>query len=117
MANIAQDQLLKAAPSSFNSALQMLTYLTAYNATLTANEDLHPFVESSTFADDIKYHGGAWQSDYHFVDYPWIEVGTESDYKISLSTRNVTEGIKNIVDWLSGKNGLAYQQSYLYDYI
>jgi hypothetical protein len=38
----------------------MLTYLAAYNASLTVGELDHPFVEAATFADDIKYHGGAW---------------------------------------------------------
>ena len=40
--------------------MQLLTYLKAYNATLTVNEGDHPYVEVATFADDIKYHGGAW---------------------------------------------------------
>jgi hypothetical protein len=41
-------------------AIDLLKTLEAYNATLTANEADHPFVEAATFADDIKYHGGAW---------------------------------------------------------
>jgi hypothetical protein len=60
VANIAQDLLEKNSPSSLNSALNMLTYLAAYNATLTVGEGSYPYVESATFADDIKYHGGAW---------------------------------------------------------
>jgi hypothetical protein len=30
-------------------------------------------VECATFADDIKYHGGEWQADYHFVDIPYVD--------------------------------------------
>ena len=52
--------LKKNSPASFDSAIQMLTYLKVYNATLTVGEENHPFVETATFADDIKYHGGAW---------------------------------------------------------
>lgn len=60
VANIAQDLLQQNSPSSFSYALNMLSYLTAYNASLVAGEKDHPFVETATFADDIKYHGGAW---------------------------------------------------------
>ena len=38
----------------------MLDNLKIYNQSLTTGEADHPFVESATFADDIKYHGGAW---------------------------------------------------------
>lgn len=75
VANIAQDLLIENSPSSFNSALTMLEYLKNYDASLTAGEADHPFVECATFADDIKYHGGAWQSDFHFVDNPFIGEG------------------------------------------
>lgn len=60
VANIAQDLLEQNSPASLQKALEMLTYLADYNATLTVGEVDHPFVESATFADDIKYHGGAW---------------------------------------------------------
>lgn len=33
----------------------------------------YPFVESSTFADYIKMRGGSWQSDWHFVDTPYLD--------------------------------------------
>ena len=65
---------------------------------------MYPYIECSTFADDIKYHGGAWQSDYHFINYPFIdqEGKTEADYPDSekIKTRNITEAIKNIVGWI-----------------
>ena len=35
-------------------------------------EDRFPFVECATLADDIKYIGGSWQSDWHFTDIPWF---------------------------------------------
>jgi hypothetical protein len=43
-----------------NQAIELLATLHAYNATLTDHEGDHPFVEVATFADDIKYNGGAW---------------------------------------------------------
>lgn len=36
-------------------------------------EKSYPFVECATLADDIKYIGGGWQSDWHFVDLPWFD--------------------------------------------
>lgn len=71
----------------------MLGHLKAYDASLTAGEADHPFVECATFADDIKYHGGAWQSDFHFVDNPLIGEGKASDYNIAVSPHNLTYGI------------------------
>ncbi len=60
VANIAQNRLLENSPASLTTAVDLLKVLEAYNATLTVNELNHPFVEAATFADDIKYHGGAW---------------------------------------------------------
>jgi len=81
----------------------MLSILHTSDPDLTYREDQHPFVECSTFADDIKYHGGAWQSDYHFYTIPYISEGDESDYDIDTSTRTLVIGVQDIVAWLSGK--------------
>jgi len=48
------------APESLEDANEMLAYLMASDPDLTYHESDHSFVECSTFADDIKYHGGAW---------------------------------------------------------
>lgn len=60
VANIAENRLLENSPDSYQQAVDLLKTLEAYNATLTYREVNHPFVECATFADDIKYHGGAW---------------------------------------------------------
>lgn len=78
---------------------------------------MHPFVECATFADDIKYNGGAWQSDFHFVDVPYVDQGQASDYNITTKSHYLTQGIQNISDWLSQKNGTDYLTSYMYTYI
>jgi hypothetical protein len=97
VANIAQDLLQQNSPSALSEALTTLSYLTTYNASLTTGEGNYPFVECATFADDIKYHGGAWQSDFHFVDNPFIQEGKASDYKIDNNPHNLTYGIEMIV--------------------
>ena len=60
MANIAQNQLLANSPESLNYALDLLAYLRDADPDLCYEDGDHPFVECATFADDIKYHGGAW---------------------------------------------------------
>ena len=66
VASIAENVLSDKAPNSVKAAHKLLTYLPKYNATWTAHEGEHPFVETATFADDMKYHGEMWQSDFHF---------------------------------------------------
>jgi hypothetical protein len=117
VANVAQNLLLQNDSSAWDAAINMLQSLRDYDPVLTSHENLHPFVECATFADDIKYNGGAWQSDFHFVDVPYVDEGQISDYNITQNTHYLTEGIQNISDWLSGKNGTAYQSSYMYTYI
>jgi len=69
------------------------------------HEKDHPFVESSTYADDIKYHGGMWQQAWHFDDIPIYGDGSKpSDFNITLGKHNVTEALPVIKDWLLGKD-------------
>ena len=95
----------------------MLSVLKSTDPDIVTHEDQHPFIESATFADDIKYHGGMWQQAYHFKDIPWYETGEASDYPDPTTPRNLTVGLTNIVAWLSGKQGDKYKDSYIYDYI
>jgi hypothetical protein len=117
VANVAQNLLLANDVSTWNAANAMLQSLRDYDPVLTSHEDMHPFVECATFADDIKYNGGAWQSDFHFVDVAYIVEGQASDYNIVPKKHYLTQGIQNISDWLSGKNGDDYLTSYMYTYI
>lgn len=90
----------------------------AYNATLTNGEDNHPFVESATFADDIKYHGGAWQSDFHFSAEAWYPDNDPENYSYKFSKHNLTYGMEAIVQWLGApEDGEDYLDSYMYQYI
>ena len=114
VANVAYNLLNERNPDSLASAEKMLAYLTDYNSTFTTHEKDHAFVETATFADDLKYHGEMWQSDFHFLNTPWIETGSESDYDVKSSTRNITIGMKDIRDWISGKQGEDYKEGYMY---
>ena len=117
VSNIAQNVLEERAPSSLASANEMLGYLADYDSEMTTHEDKHAFVECATFADDYKYHGEGWQGDFHFIDYPWIEDGSEGDFDVDLSDRNLTTALNDIVGWLSGKLGNDYLDSYMYTYL
>lgn len=97
----------------------MLQHLTDYDASKTWREDKHALVECSTFADDYKYRGEGWQRYYHYINYPYIEDDDEEVdlYKIRSSSKNITEACKQIVAWLSGKQGEDYKESYIYTYL
>ena len=117
VANIAQNLLEENAPEALDSANQMLTYLADSYPDMTTHEDMHAFVECATFADDLKYHGEMWQSDFHFVKYWNIEEGSESDYDIDTCVRNLTIGLSDITEWLSGKGGDDYKDHYMYTFL
>jgi len=75
-------------------------------------------VECATFADDIKYHGGAWQSDFHFEDKTFQAKGDDNVYDYDYNKHNMTYGSANLIQWLSTvDDGEQYKQSYIYDYI
>ena len=48
---------------------------------MIVSEGSYPFVECATFADEIKGKNGTWQSNWHFVDTPYLDQGDDlSDY-------------------------------------
>ena len=109
---------MEKAPNSLAAANQMLTYFAEFDPTEVTHELDHAFVECATFADDVKYHGEGWQSDFHFKDTNYIEEGVESDYTIANpNPNNLLSGLYSIVAWLSGKQGTDYKTSYMYTYL
>lgn len=60
VANIAQNLLEEHDPTSFAAAINELKALQEFDPDLVYREANYPYIECSTFADDIKYHGGAW---------------------------------------------------------
>ena len=117
VANIAQNLLEEKSPDALEAANDLLKYLGESDPDFVTHEDKHAFVECATFADDYKYHGEAWQSDFHFITLPYFTEGSESDYDISMSSRNLTDGLAQITAWLSGKQGDAYKDQYIYTFL
>jgi len=75
VARIAYDYLSANYASVLDAANKELAVLTASDPGLVYKENDYPFVECATLADDIKYNGGSWQSDWHYVDNPFLDQG------------------------------------------
>jgi len=81
---------------------------------MTNLEGAHPFVECSTFADEIKSRGGTWQSGWHFVDLPYLDQGGSiNDYPgFVFDEESVDKVIPAITDWLTGTGN--YKNTFVY---
>ncbi len=84
----------------------MLKVLTDENPTgfHTRKENNYPFVECAALADDIKYRGGSWQSDWHFIDMPWGDADVVASPPPP-NPKNLTLVIPEIVQWLREEPG------------
>ena len=71
---------------------------------MTSDEGEHPFTECATFADNIKGQGYSWQSDWHFIDQAYYDLGGDaSDYPdFHPSTETVVDALTNLTGFLSG---------------
>lgn len=59
-------------------------------------------------ADDIKYRGGGYQSNWHFVDTPFIDTPgkTIADYPdFKPDSYNVTHTLEDIIAWQRHETG------------
>lgn len=107
-ARIAYDFLLTEDPEALDAANAMLAVLTADSDILALkHENLHPFVECAPFADTIKGQGYGFQSDWHFVNNPYLDQDQNiADYKFNDSQAlNVSSVIVDIIDWLAEADG------------
>ena len=73
VARIAQDILEKESPETLQNIENLLGILKKSDPDLTKKEGKHPMVECAIFADDIKYKGGLYQSQWHYVDQPYLD--------------------------------------------
>lgn len=116
MATIAYHKLKADNPKALDNANELLQVLTRESPSgfHSKKEGDYPFVECATLADDIKYRGGGWQSDWHFVDLPWFdEGGKPEDYpEFELKPKNLTLAIPEITSWLKEEPG--YKDSTVY---
>lgn len=74
-----------------------------FDKDFTYREDKHALVECSTFADDWKYRGEAWQKFFHYINIPYIDDINSEEYDIQILSKNIVGGCNDIIAWLSGK--------------
>jgi len=116
VARIANDILLEESPTTLNKAESVLAILEKSDPSLTKDEGKHPFVECTTFADDIKGKGGSYQAGWHFIDTPFLDEGGKiSDFDFKPDSHNVTEALTALTNWVN-KEG-SYQDSYEYQQV
>ena len=94
------------APASLEAALEVLSYLKASEATLTKDEDSHPFTECATFADNIKGQGYSFQSGWHFIDQPLTPEGQsiEDFPDFVADSVDVLEALEALTSFLKGES-------------
>ena len=78
--------------------------MTASDPTLTKDEGSHPFTECATFADDIKGEGYSAQSDWHFIDQPYLDEPdtTLDDFEFEPSDVDVVDALTDFTAFLKG---------------
>lgn len=81
---------------------------------MIVSEGNYPFVECATFADEIKEKNGTWQSNWHFIDTPYLdEGGSINDYPLfKFDNETVDKSINDIASWLTGKGD--YKDTFVY---
>ena len=117
VSRIASDILTAKNPAVLAKVEDILAVLAKSDPSYTEYEKNHPFVECATFADKIKYRGGAYQSGWHFIDTPFLdEGGSISDYpEFVPDVHDVTEAIDSIKKWMAKEDG--YNTTYIYETI
>ena len=84
------------------------------NQSLIRSEGSYPFVECSTFADQLKETGQKWQNNWHFVDTPYLDQGGDlKDYpNFKYDPDSIVRAIENINNWLLEKGD--YKNNFVY---
>ena len=100
----AQAILEESYPEVLQAAISELTELDKYFPDLVSGEGDHPFTECATFADDIKSKGYTFQSDWHFVNTPYLdEEGTSlDDFSFEQPVYDVIGAMTDIKAYLKG---------------
>jgi len=105
-ARIAYDILERESPETLRIAEDILrNYQNSYTQ---SEEGEHPFVESVTFADAMKYKGWYFQSKWHYDGRPVFADGTdESDYRLRDFPLNITAVLPDLYSWLKGDKNVS----------
>ena len=98
-------------PDVLSAAITELAVLKEYYPDLV-EEGNHPFTECATFADDIKGKGYSFQSDWHFINLPYLdEPGTTlDDFSFTQGDYDVVSAVTDFTAFLKGE--ISASQSY-----
>ena len=79
--------------------------LEASESYLTRRENKHAFTECATFADSIKGEGYSFQSDWHFINLPYLsEPGTTlDDFSFTMPDTDVVQAMTDMTAFLRGE--------------
>ena len=68
---------------------------------LAIHEKLHPFVESASWADDMKKFGAKFQTPWHFIGQPFFDQGKDNqNFNITNDPVNITAAMYALKSWL-----------------
>lgn len=54
---------------------------------------------------------------FHYINQPWIAEASNSSYLVKMNTKNIVGGSNDIIAWLSNRQGEAYKDSYIYEFL
>ena len=102
-------------PTVLDAALKELAVLAKYYPTLVT-EGVAPFTECATWADDIKGKGYTFQSNWHYINLPYLsEEGTTlDDFKFTQPTEDTVGALTAYTKFLKGEIS-ASESEYLTD--
>lgn len=107
-ARVAYETLLQRNPTKINQVEAVLAALKRPdqcpdNVAALIVEGQHPMVECATFADNIKYHGGGFQAQWHFRDRPYLDHGGKiADYPAYHNApRDIIGAVNGIRNWFN----------------
>jgi len=91
-------------PDVLDAALNELKPIQEYYPELVEEGD-HPFTECATFADNIKSKGYSFQSDWHFINIPYLdEEGTKlDDFDFTIPDVDVVRALDAFTKFLKGE--------------
>ena len=116
-AKIAYDILLEEDPAALDAANTVLAQLKKDGSDIPAlsKEKNYPFVECAPFADTIKGQGYSFQSDWHFVNNPYLDEDPNiNDYTFNdFSPQNVSSVVVDIIDMLDKAPNYTKSATYI----
>jgi hypothetical protein len=113
VSRVAHEILQKQSPKTITQVESILSVLKKEDPSWTKYEGAHSMVECVTFADDIKFKGGSYQSGWHFIDTPFLDQGGDiSDFDFTLDAHNVTEALAGLKSWFNKEDGYETTTAY-----